>query len=475
MDALDPSNPLALKQIITGQEPDIATFRVPIQHNLLTSVGELFLNVDGVDATLQECDPATNGSGECVLVWNTTYETPGLHCLQPALSLGGAVPDAAETEGLGFAALFLSANVVQFDESYSQFDDGGAVLYASLAQADATYTIYLRDPSMSPSDPPIRTIANRSTSSGVIQESWNPADDGYSGSAVDAVFEVNLLDDPASGSNTQRLNKRSDGLIDGTFDVAYFSDQPEQAQEDGARWECYMGVVDTLMAPDFGYIYEYHSTFNDYTGDGNPSNPGFISDRARVTSELLPNLGDSQTRNFYCSGHGLPAMIFEGTLCSAYITRAEVAQTLGNSWRPDGIKMGHPYRFIFLDACNTAKRKGWQHTFGVCDHISQGGDQAFVGWEGAAAGPATDTECLEYADTLWVLFDNWMSQVPLKTCLDLASDRNTRPYGDSRTLTFPLPVPKNADIFVQNPRYYSKFTSNLRIAGNQWITRGTAP
>jgi hypothetical protein len=74
---LDASNPLTMKQIITGQEPDIATFEVPLSYSAVTNIGWLALNVDGVEAEFDELDRATDGN--CLLEWNTTYNPPGLH------------------------------------------------------------------------------------------------------------------------------------------------------------------------------------------------------------------------------------------------------------------------------------------------------------------------------------------------------------------------------------------------------------
>src|SRR5665213_3244941 len=70
---------LALKQIITGQEPETATFELPIRFELVTNNIELRLFVDSEsekDAAgrgqLQNCECATNG--DCLLIWNTTYD-----------------------------------------------------------------------------------------------------------------------------------------------------------------------------------------------------------------------------------------------------------------------------------------------------------------------------------------------------------------------------------------------------------------
>ena len=82
---------LTLKQIITGKEPDIATFEAPMSYDALTNIGSLRLLVDadpeedfsGRGAQAQTCVRSTNGN--CRLVWNTTYDPPGQHALQALL------------------------------------------------------------------------------------------------------------------------------------------------------------------------------------------------------------------------------------------------------------------------------------------------------------------------------------------------------------------------------------------------------
>jgi hypothetical protein len=88
LNPLDSDNPLTLKQVITGEEPAIATFEVPVSYDALAIVGTLRLLVDGgQSASYQECDRATNGN--CLLEWNTTFDSPGQHLSQVQLILNG--------------------------------------------------------------------------------------------------------------------------------------------------------------------------------------------------------------------------------------------------------------------------------------------------------------------------------------------------------------------------------------------------
>ena len=176
MNPFDTSNPLTATQIITGEEPDLATFEVPVNYSTVTNIGQLQLLIDGNTAQFQECDRATDGN--CLLKWNTTFDSPGQHYLQVQLALNGqlqkgSTPDASVFTAYGKVTPFYSSNVMQFDPFYSEFSDSGETLQAQLPEPDASYTIELKTLSGNH----IKTIAN-STSSGQINEFWDLTDDG---------------------------------------------------------------------------------------------------------------------------------------------------------------------------------------------------------------------------------------------------------------------------------------------------------
>ncbi len=74
MNPLNPSNPLALTQVITGDEPQIVTFEVPINYNTALNAGTLNVNMNGIDVTLEEWSPATDGN--CLLSFNVAFVPP---------------------------------------------------------------------------------------------------------------------------------------------------------------------------------------------------------------------------------------------------------------------------------------------------------------------------------------------------------------------------------------------------------------
>jgi hypothetical protein len=477
MNPFDTSNPLTATQIVTGEEPEIATFEVPINYDVVTNIGTLRLSVDGSQSgEFQECDRATNGN--CLLEWNTTFDSPGQHYFQVQLTLNGnrgsegATPDPTILTGVGMLGSFNSTNICQFDPFYSEYDDSGATLYAKTpACPDADYTIELQ----TTSGAHIKTITG-STSSGAINETWDLTDDNgntVTNEEVNAVFNVTLLD-PDFGSLIFPLHHvSSDIWADGNFTVAYAWDNSYEAQysmHDAIEY----GVVDHVISPPesggSGSFNPYNSTFNDYTwvGDLN-GNPGWISSPS-VVPALTNNLADPDTRNFYFDGHGSLTSIGNSAApsdpSSIMITTSEMAALLQNrigktSW------CRHPYRFVFLNACDTAGGSCWARAFGIKDKITYaqasqiGHAQAFVGWVNESRAPENDDDWYNMEETYAVFYSAWMNEVPLEDCINAAS---------SNSLPLPLgePFPWYEYAF---PSIYHTLPYHIRILGYAGLTR----
>jgi hypothetical protein len=479
MNPLDASNPLTLKQITTGQEPDIATFEVPVSYSTLTNIGRLKLLVDGNTASFQECNLATNG--HCLLVWNTTFDSPGQHYLQVQLLLNGqklqsSTPDPTVLTGAGQFSSFYSTNVCQFDPFYSSFNSSGAILYAKTpACPEAYYSIELQ----TASGAHIKTITNNTTS-GEIIENWDLTDDNgnpVTNDTVKAVFNVTLLD-PATGSLAFWLHRAIFGE-DGNFTIAYTWHNDHIAG--GTMHDAIQGgVVDPLISPfesgGSGSGNPYPSTFNDYTWSGNlHGNPGYLSGQSDVDN-LTTNLIDADTMNFYFDGHGSPSTIGDNTRGLVFIFAKQLGIQLGNRFSPtDGAWCQHPYRFVFLNACDTADDDDWAHTFGVFDIITPAqlasrplGAQAFLGWIGEPRAPDTDNDWNEMAQTLAVFFEAWQGGYNLQECIALAS--KTHPFGSSGpTLNFPLG--KKFPQFFGVPAAGAANNFKLKTYGYPWIKR----
>jgi hypothetical protein len=194
---------LTLKRIITTNDPDIATFELPISYDVVTNQRKFPLSLRLlVDAPanetcflgqMQGCERATNGN--CLLIWNTTYDPPGQHALQAQLFCGWQT-----LEVQGPVTPFFSSNICQFELFYDTFDSSGATLYARLPESNGIYTIELTSPSGSH----LKTFTG-TTSNGVITIDWNLIDDQgrrFTNDSFNSAFNVTL---PDSGrSQTQK-------------------------------------------------------------------------------------------------------------------------------------------------------------------------------------------------------------------------------------------------------------------------------
>jgi hypothetical protein len=188
---------LTLKQVITGQEPNVATFEIPVSYDVVTNIGELRLVVDGgregliiTPGQMQEVLRATNGN--CIFTWETIYDPPGRHALQIELQYLEKTGSSHMLEFRGPVSPFTSTNICQFNPEYSQYDAHGVTLYAKLPETNGTYKIEL----MSPLGEHVKTISG-STSNGVINVHWDLIDERgkrYTNASLDSFFYVTLPD-----------------------------------------------------------------------------------------------------------------------------------------------------------------------------------------------------------------------------------------------------------------------------------------
>jgi trimeric autotransporter adhesin len=492
------TNPLTLTQIITGQEPGTATFSLPISYNAVTNIGMLELLVDGSLPNYQECLPATNGN--CLLTWDTAYTVSGQHLVQAKFILTGG------GHALGPICLLTFTNICQFDPQYSYFTAGGATLYATTPRcSNAQYTINIYDPSTCPPTL-VKTLAG-STSTGVIQTNWDLTyNDGttlFTNTFVNAVFNVNLLGSD-SGKATQSLPMMGP-LYDGNFTVAFAWDESQYTGPNGTMYNAVQTVVNCLLSASaepiiygtqvsFYSSKPYSSSYNSFnwTLGASGGNPGFVNSPSDAQN-LLSNLKPLSNRNFFWEGHGTNDPPDIGNNERAFIETnpnapnptitpnptyvdipaMEIASDLNNlGWLP---KHGysHPYRFVFLDACETADDDRFAEAFGIIapDTETQLGNwkvQAFVGWVGSPRAPNSDAEWSEYTMTLYVFFSSWMQgSTTLAACLNKAS--NPDPYGNgSLILDFPLGI--KYTWFQQHIGGYSN-SFHWKIYGYPNITR----
>jgi hypothetical protein len=484
MNPFDTNNPLTATQIITGAEPSIATFEVPINYSALTNFARVQILVDGGPRLLQECFQGSDGNAQ--INWNTTYNWPGQHYIQVKLTLTQSSPTIGDPEqavysALGNLAFYTISNVLEFDPVYSEYDaENGAVLYASLTGTNADYTIEL----LTLDGTHLTTITN-STSTGFIMEYWDLTDDNgntYTNGPVAAVFNVTLLD-PGSGGATQIINGPARGVAEGAFVTACCWDLSSEFQDIQSAVQNEVNL--TLSPGAFGLSNPYYSynAINDAQGEGYVNGKsGFLSSQADMDSLVTNYLANMSTRNFYFRGHGNnkrqignnidgPGGIDTDYLKVGLALTNLVSHTGYGTNYNNFIARGHPYRFVWLDACDTANDDGWASAFGIYDTMTanqitqKGGAQAFVGWVNEPRAPIGDDEWNNYGTMLGVFYFQWMKGATLNACLPAASDSSLLwPMGNKFSIVQQIAHPFSTS---NNFKYQMFGYGNITRTGSQ--------
>ena len=487
MQPFDMGNPLTLSQVLTGEEPDFATFEVPLGYDAVTGSGALNLNMNGVPVTLAECTRATNGN--CLLSFNVAFDPAGLHYLSAAFRLGTepGTPHPVTTAA-GVVQPLYSSNSVQFYENASMFDATGAFLDAKLFAQQADYTIDLYDLSTTPRTP-ILSITN-STSNGIIQEDWavtNADGTPFTGTTIAAVFSVTPSGYAAAlpSKPTKILTCAAGSLSEcgSNFDVAYLYTPTNNSlgtafSKGGAIWIGMQSMVDALISEAGGYAV-YRSSFNRYMPDPHGEYPGYLTSRADVTNNLLPDLTNGLTRQFYCYAHGNGNRLanYAGDVC---LDAGEVGRALGNTYTKTNLITQKPYRFVFLDGCATASSMDWSRAFGIYplneaprDKV---GAQAYVGWatdhmgwmNGSDGSASSLAAAKAYTQTLQTFYADWMFGKSLKQCIDNASF-----LALSGRAQFPVPDNSNVLIYANGYSYlYTNIdTSKIVVVGHSGLAK----
>jgi hypothetical protein len=500
------TNPLTLTQIITGLEPDIVTFEVPLSYNYLTNVGELELLVDGDSPLFQNCEMESNGL--CCLAWNLDYSGWGAGQLTSSGSLDANVthylqakiilaPSQAGLPNIGVVSTsvgpllpFTSEQLLEFESYYGVFDTNGATFYATLMHSNAEYTVDLYDDVTGDF---IIEITN-STTSGLVSEDWggtNSDGSAYLGDVIDAVYTVDYSENESmtqtysfaafalsSGgdlpSRTQKLNRLKTGVNDGAFLMSYAN--AGASWQDSEWFADERGAVDALMQSStsgYGLIpYPYGSTYNapDYDGTQGGGQPGLLLNQDRA-DQFTTNFGILINRNFFWDGHGASQSLTDGSFPpNVEITATSVAGQLHNHVDvQNGTTLGQPYRFVFLNACDTADDNGWCQTFGIVPHITEdmvnkrGRPQAFLGWHNKPKIPTEDDDWLAIQLTYNVFFYKWQIGRPLAACVQAAESPNLSWPLNKKFTAEELLTPNNGIVGGNN--FY------LRILGYPGITR----
>ncbi len=189
---------LALKQIITGGEPETITFQAPVAYDVMTNLSaSLVLLVDtnnddydgGCYAQQTEFERAPNG--DCLLVWSTLYESPGKHALQMALTGDKTICDRDFI--FGPMSSFVISNLCQFSLSSATYDvDSGALFHARLPESNGLYSIEC----VTTNGEHLKTLTG-TTTNGQFKVVWDLMDDHgqrLGGETFNSVVHITLPD-----------------------------------------------------------------------------------------------------------------------------------------------------------------------------------------------------------------------------------------------------------------------------------------
>ncbi|HVM49678.1 MAG TPA: hypothetical protein VMU04_16745 [Candidatus Acidoferrum sp.] len=195
VDPLAPTNPLVLIPVVTGQEPFVLTYEVPVRTDLGSNRCELSLWDNGQCADTSEIERRTNGT--YLVTWDTLFAAFGQHALQ--LRLG--VPYQSLTNVFGPKRMEDVTNLVQFDPASTSF--GSRIFIEGKLQCrSANYKIDFFDMRARL----LRTIWGH-TDKGIIKQGWDLQDaDGQVRNDTEFQANIYIAPTPVGATNSPSSN-----------------------------------------------------------------------------------------------------------------------------------------------------------------------------------------------------------------------------------------------------------------------------
>jgi hypothetical protein len=208
---------LTLEQVVTGDEPEVVTYRLPISYDTLEAMGVATNDFPGYLKLLMDSDPddfflnapeckeincAKNG--DCLLLWNTACEHPGQHAMQAFIRI--ELGEDKKIEIRGPVKPFFSSNLCRFDPGSSLWGATGAYVDAyDLVEPSAIYSVEIK----TKSGAHLKTFKGKTTK-GVIQVDWNLVDDRgmkCTNNSFLSYFHIKMLKSGRSQTLRQTQNK----------------------------------------------------------------------------------------------------------------------------------------------------------------------------------------------------------------------------------------------------------------------------
>ena len=198
---------LTLKEVQTRERAEIVTFQLPINYDVVTNIGKLELSIDdpeglSMDVPLQSLARQTNG--DCLLTWNTAYESRGLHAIQPVLWAARAIYDTVEIRGP--VEPYLCTNLCRLFPFGSMFDDRGAQLDAYIYGTNAEFKVEI----LTTNRVHVKTIAGTNYTDR-LQLDWDLLDDSgrkYTNDCFVVLFQIDFSNPPRSQTVVKHFYKK---------------------------------------------------------------------------------------------------------------------------------------------------------------------------------------------------------------------------------------------------------------------------
>lgn len=316
-----------------------------------------------------------------LLLWNTHLAPNGTYTLSPMVLLAGG----ATVTGNAVTVTVSNAIQVPF---FHEFFGTGLPIAATIASNNAPYEITIRDEVGNV----IRTLIG--TANGFeITNYWDGLDE-FGNSALTNDFVSTTISYNPAYRGTNWIEKA--GNIAGQLLVCYQDSLFSFANQ--VVFENNMQQIVTFGTDHGGVVTGGRFEIGTGSGDWNT---------------LYTHV--TQARNIYYYGHGGPNTLGYGSNDPNNGTRASAIQSvLRNRFLKEDFNIRHPFRFVFLDGCQTgSKSSEWPTSFGIMPKELTGADfatlglpnRAFVGWKKNIVTTAFETTRHTF---VLRFFDNWM-------------------------------------------------------------------
>lgn len=424
---------------------------------------------------------STTASGSWVFNWDTTQVPNGTYTIYPEVDFTTDNPVISSN----IPVTVNVNNTISFPNYFTQIYGSQMWIYAETIP-NASYTIDMYDEGTNY----LGTFADYADGNGVISFIWDLTDGSgntYNSTNFYGVFTVTYTNSPmmplARINNTnsspkfQKLGQKSTTLKSGGI-IADASSSASAthawAQEVSSWWGygdgfviAYASLTDPILDPntttkeglmvvggDGGIYGGVVSSLSQY-GLSYQLSPGnvaqtsaFLMGNSTDKSNLLSYIASYTYRNFYFFGHGNPT-VFSGINEATAINQYTIAKILNNFMTGTKLQNYHPYRFVFIDGCDTGKGK-FCESFGIPAQTVNNNFFATAGVRSRAFISYKKSVNFNTAQWDWrsimlgTFFSQWQVNTPVYSCMTNAQAALYQPMDQSAVIYGALDLQKNS-------------------------------